>query len=462
MPKLRFLGAAQEVTGSMHLVDTGSGTLLVDCGFFQGQREESIRRNRELPPEALEADALLLTHAHIDHSGSIPTLVKKGFRGAIWATPATRDLCAYMLRDSARIMRADADWLNRRFGEQPGWRTVEPAYTEQDAIAALGRFMGAPYGAPFAPLPNVRARFIDAGHILGSGQLVLELPGMKLLFSGDLGRKGMPILRDPDPPPPADYLVMESTYGGRAHGSLAETHDALARAVTETAARKGKLVIPAFSLGRTQEIVYALNILHREGRIPAVPVFVDSPLSVSLTSVFQLHPECYDEETRAFLEKNGDPFSFRELRYVSSVEESMALNELREPAIIVSASGMCESGRILHHLRNTVEDERNTILIVGYQAQHTLGRRLVERRPRVRIFGIEHELHARIEVLNGFSAHADRNDLIAHATSIPGLRHVYLVHGEPDQQEPLERDLRAKGLAASAPARGEEAPLSPG
>ncbi len=459
--KIHFLGAAQEVTGSMHLVECDAGRLLVDCGFYQGRRAESRERNLHLPDGALTADAVLLTHAHIDHSGSLPTLVREGFRGAIWCTPATRDLAAYMLRDSARIQQADAAWLNRKFGGDPDWVPVEPVYDERDAIAALARFLSVPYGHTFQPLPGVAARFLDAGHILGSAQVVLELPSPKrrVVFSGDLGRPGMPILRDPEPPPPADYAVMESTYGGRFHHPLAELDDRLAAVVTRAVSRRGKLIVPAFALERTQELVLALHRLHRAGRIPEVPVFVDSPLSVNLTEVFKMHPECYDEETRRFIEEAGDPFSFRTLRYVATVEESMALDAREDPIIIISASGMCESGRVLHHLRHAIGDQRNTILIVGFQAQHTLGRRIVERRPRVRVFGVEQDLDAEVVVLNGLSAHADQRDLLGWARHLAGARRLFLVHGEPAEQAPLAALLAAEGFAVTTPSRGEAVTL---
>jgi metallo-beta-lactamase family protein len=455
MAHVRFLGAAREVTGSMHLLETARGRILIDCGLYQGRREESRERNRRLPAEAVRADAMILTHAHIDHSGSLPTLVKSGYAGSIWATPATRDLAAFMLRDSARIQEGDAAWLNRKFGDEPGWRPIEPIYDENDAIAALARFIGVPYGTEFSPLPGVRARFLDAGHILGSAQVVLDLDDGKgprrLVFSGDLGRRGLPILRDPEFPERPDYVFMESTYGARAHGSMKDMHDDLERVVRDTVEKQGKLVVPAFAVGRTQELVYALHQLHVDGRIPDVPVFVDSPLSVNVTEVFKLHPECYDAETRAFIEKNGDAFTFRSLRYIESREESMRLNDLRGPAIIISSSGMCEAGRILHHLHNTVEDDRNTILIVGFMAQHTLGRRLVERRPRVRILGVERDLFAKVVVMNAFSAHGDKNDLHEYAHRAAGARRFFLIHGEPEQQEPLRERLAKEGLDVVVP-----------
>jgi metallo-beta-lactamase family protein len=463
--KLHFLGAAQEVTGSLVVVETEEGTLLVDCGLYQGRREESRRRNRELPREAVKASGAILTHAHIDHSGSFPTLVKKGFAGTIWATPATRDLCAHMLRDAAFIQQADADYLNRKFAADPDHVPIEPLYDEQDAVHALDRFVAVPYHRAFNPLPKVTARFIDAGHILGSASIVLDVEERgkrrRLAFSGDLGRAGLPILRDPEhPEPPLDYLVMESTYGNRVHGDVAQMHADLERVVKETAARGGKVIVPAFAVGRTQELLFALSSLSRAGRLPSIPVFVDSPLATDVTSVFRFHPECFDAETRAYLDQHGDVFTFPELRFTNSRDESMRLNTLAGPAVIISASGMCEAGRILHHLRNNIEDPKNTVMIVGFMARHTLGRKLVERQRQVKIFGVERDLRARVEVLNAFSAHADRDDLLAYAVhSGAATRRVFLTHGEPEQQEPLRTAITGAGLTATAPARGEVAEL---
>jgi len=462
--RVKFLGAAQTVTGSMHLLETEAGTLLIDCGFYQGKRSESRLRNSKLPPEAVRAEAVILTHAHIDHSGSLPTLVAAGGAPSIYATPATRDLCAYMLRDAARIQEGDAAYLNRKNQDDPDWEPIVPIYTEDDAIRALGKFVSIPYHKPFAPLPGVTATFIDAGHILGAAEVVLEVQERgqvhRIVFSGDLGRKGLPILRDPEVPrPPVDTLVLESTYGNRVHADIESMHAGLEKVVKETAHRGGKIIIPAFAVGRTQEILYSLNVLWHEGRLPDIPVFIDSPLSVSVTEVFKVHPDCFDAETRAFIEESGGPFSFKNARFVTKVEDSIKLNTLSSPAIIISSSGMCEAGRILHHLRNNCEDERNTILIVGYQAQHTLGRRIVERRPRIKIFGVERDLRSQVVVMNAFSAHADKNDLLAYATAVGKLRDVFLVHGEPDQQEPLIGELAQRGIRAVAPAPGDEADL---
>jgi metallo-beta-lactamase family protein len=462
--QLTFLGAAQEVTGSMFLLEVAAGSILLDCGFFQGRRQESHRRNRALPREAIRADLAILTHAHIDHSGSFPTLVKSGFRGSIYATPATRDLCACMLRDSARIQEADASYLNAKFADDPDFVKIEPIYSDEDAVLALGRFVGVPYHQSFQPLPGVTATFLDAGHILGSAEVVLDIDvggaRRRLVFSGDLGRTGLPIIRDPEyPERPIDYVVMESTYGDRVHADIHEMRGELARVIGETAARGGKVIVPAFAVGRTQELLHSLGILTREGRLPRVPIFIDSPLALNVTEIFKLHSECFDAETRAELEANGDVFGAGAVRFISSRAESIALNNLEGPGVIIAAAGMAEAGRILHHLRNHVEDERNTILIVGFMAQHTLGRRLQEQRERVRILGVERDLRARVEVLSSFSAHADKNDLMAFASACGAPRRLFLVHGEPDQQEPLQGALRARGLRVEIPTRGQRVEL---
>ena len=459
--RLTFFGAAQEVTGSMFVLELDAGTLLIDCGLVQGRRAESRQRNRELPAAATAADAAILTHAHIDHSGNLPSLVKGGFAGSIYATLATYDLCAYMLRDSARIQEGDAKYLNRKFADDPSFEPIEPLYDEADALRALERFVALPYHRPFEPLPGVTATLLNAGHILGSAEIVLDVDDggqrRRIVFSGDLGRAGLPIIRDPEyPPAPIDYVVMESTYGDRDHGTVAEMHDDLERIVRDTIARGGKIIVPAFAVGRTQELLYVLHELMRAGRIPRLPIFIDSPLATDVTGVFRMHPECFDAETRAFLDEQGDVFAFDGVRFVRDREESIALNAVRGPAIIISASGMAEAGRILHHLRNHVEDDRNTIVIVGFMAQHTLGRRLVERRPRVKIWGVQRELRAHVEVLDSFSAHADRRDLLAFATACgSATRRFFLVHGEPTAQDALRNAMVAKGMDVHIPQRGE-------
>lgn len=463
--RLRFLGAAEEVTGSLLLVEVQAGALVVDCGMFQGRREESRQRNGKLPPEAIAADAAILTHSHIDHSGNLPTLVKSGFAGSIYATLATTNLCKYMLRDSARIQASDAAYLNRKFARDRDRLPVVPLYDEDDVMRTLARFVALPYQRPFEPIPGVKARFLNAGHILGSAQLVLDVQEggqtRRLVVSGDLGREGLPILRDPEPPPrPVDYLVMESTYGDRIHGTVAEMHDDVERVVKATIQRGGKVIVPAFAVGRTQELLYVLHALFRSGRLPEIPIYIDSPLAIDVTEVFRMHPECFDAETKAFFDEHGDVFSFEGVRYTRTPAESMEINGQIGPAIIISASGMAEAGRVLHHLRNHVENERNTILIVGFMAQHTLGRRLVERRPRVKIWGVERELRAQVEVIDAFSAHADRDDLLAYVGSCGAVSRVFLVHGEPDQQAPLRDALTKRGLLVNVPVRGEAFELS--
>jgi metallo-beta-lactamase family protein len=460
--EIQFLGAAQTVTGSQHLISANGSRILLECGLFQGKRRESFERNRTLPFDATSVDVLILSHAHIDHSGNIPNLVRSGFRGSIYCTFATRDLCSAMLRDSAYIQEQDVAYVNKKRARQ-GQPPVEPIYTHADAITSLEHFVSVGYDRPVYVAPGVRCTFLDAGHILGSAIVLLEIEEgqrrVRLLFSGDLGRQDMPILRDPAPAPVADVLLIESTYGDRAHQPHEEAEGRLHRLIDETCAHGGKVVIPAFTVGRTQEIVYSLHRLASANELPHVPIYVDSPLAVNVTEVFRLHPECYDEEVREFMsrDRHRDPFGFERLRYIRNVEDSKALNDLEGPAVIISASGMCEAGRIQHHLKHTIGDPRNAVLIVGWQAPHTLGRRLVERRPVVKIFGQEYPLRARVETINGYSAHADRKGLLGWAKPIArDLRQAFVVHGDPDPAAALAEGLGNIGVRnAAVPGEGD-------
>ena len=461
--RLTFLGAAQTVTGSMHLLQVGQTSLLVDCGMYQGRRKESLHRNRNLPRQASEADAVLLTHAHIDHSGNLPSLVNRGFEGPIHCTAATADLCDAMLRDSARIQESDAAWLNGKHEDDSDWEPVEPLYTEEDARRALSRFVPHAYDEEFSVLPGIQTRFIDAGHVLGSASAVVDVKmnghRRRVAFSGDIGRRNLPILRDPQPPEHADYVVMESTYGNRTHAPAEGMQDQLLEVIERTRKRGGKVIIPSFALERAQEVIYSLKRLKKAGRLPKVKVYVDSPLTVKLTSVFRLHPECYDKEARELLVGGDSPFEFDDLEYVSSVEDSKAIDASEEPCVIIAASGMCEFGRVVHHLKASIEDRRSTVIIVGFQAQHTLGRRLVEQRHHVRIFGVERERSCEVVVLNGFSAHGDQHDLLDFATQAREhgkVRHVALVHGEKKAQDVLAQKLTALGFPdVRSPAQGD-------
>ena len=460
--EIQFFGAAQTVTGSQHLITANGHRILLDCGLFQGKRQESYERNRNLPFDAASVDALILSHAHIDHSGNVPNLVRNGFRGPVYCTFATRNLCSAMLRDSAYIQERDVEYTNKkraRKGEPP----VEPIYTYDDAIASLEHFVSVGYNRPIEVAPGVICTLFDSGHILGSAMVLLKVTEgqrqTRLLFSGDLGQTDKPIMRDPTPPPLADVLIIESTYGDRLHSLHEEKEQKLLDLVTRTYDKGGRIVIPAFSVGRTQEIVYSLGRLENARKLPNVPVFVDSPLAVGATEIFRLHPECYDKEVRKFMsqDRHPDPFGFKRLRYIRNVEDSKAINERKGPAIIISASGMCESGRIQHHLKHNVSDSRNAVLIVGWQAPHTLGRRLVERQEKVRIFGREYPLRARVESIHGYSAHADQKGLLDWAKPIaPGLRHAFIVHGDPDPAAALGDELGRMGVGQVAvPGRGD-------
>ena len=449
--QVTFWGAARTVTGSRHLVELDNGKrLLLDCGLFQGRRAEAERINRDWPFDPASIDAVLLSHAHIDHSGLLPRLYRDGFRGRIWSTFATYDLCAIMLLDSAHIQSKDARYLNKR-NRKRGRPEVEPLYDIADAEHVLDHFVGVGYGQPFSPVPGCMVEYRDAGHILGSATMVLtvEEDGVekRLGFTGDVGRNDRLIIRDPQPMPDCDWLISESTYGGKTHDPPDRAKARLEEVVRRTAQRGGRVMIPAFAVGRTQEIVHTLDQLTNEGRLPRVPIYVDSPLAINATSVYQLHPECYDRALHEYLLTDPDPFGFEQLTYVREAADSRKLNKARIPMVIIAASGMCEAGRILHHLKHGIEDPRNTILIVGYCADHTLGKRLIEQRPVVRVFGEEHALKAEVEVMNSYSAHADEPEMLEFIGHLDRerLQTIFLVHGAPERQDELQDALQELG-----------------
>lgn len=455
--EIEFSGAAREVTGSCHILRTDGKTVLLDCGMFQGHRRESREKNLRLPLPVESIDAIVLSHAHIDHAGRLPVLTRGGYRGTIYCTPATRDLSAIMLADSAYIQEKDAEFLARRRKEH-----VDPLYNLADATAAVEQMVSIPYHKPFDVLPGVRATYVDAGHILGSASVVIECVDgnttKRLVFSADIGRRGLPIIRDPEPPVGgADTVIMESTYGDRDHPPVEDMRERLAAVVRETAAKGGRVLIPAFAVGRTQEIVYDLHALARAKKIPSIPIYIDSPLAIDATSVFAMHPDIFDHG-EDMVRTVRELFQFDLVHYTRDVSESKALNAVSTPMVIIAASGMAESGRIVHHLAHGAPDSRNTILVVGFMAEHTLGRRIVERRPMLKIFGEEIPLRARVEILNGYSAHADRNELSRWLSAVrKGSRRVprvWLVHGEPLAQDALAERLRGDGYQVDAPTPG--------
>ncbi len=435
---LSFHGAARTTTGSRHLMDYNGQRILFDCGFYQGRRKDTYTRNLTFDFDAASVDRVLLSHAHIDHSGNLPNLVKSGFAGPIHSTPATMDLCRIMLRDSAHIQEKDAKWVSRRNAKRGREEVVEPIYTMEDAERCLDSFVSVPYKRVFDVGQGLTAQFLDAGHILGSASVTVTINHegkvYRLAFSGDIGRNGLPLLRDPVVPDNLDWLMMEGTYGNRPHANIHDAQEELRATIVRVAARGGKIIMPSFSVERTQEIVYYLNDLYNKGLLPDIPIYVDSPLAVRATDVFRLHPDCFDAETHDILLYDDDVLGFDRLTYTRSVEESKALNRLAIPHMIISASGMCEAGRILHHLRNSIHDTKNCVMFVGYQAEGTLGRRIVERHKEVNIFGEPYPLRAEVVTLNTMSGHADETDLFNYAKSVrdtsPNLKKVFLIHGE--------------------------------
>jgi metallo-beta-lactamase family protein len=421
--------------------------------MFQGKRSESAEKNKQLPVSIEKLDAVVLSHAHIDHSGRLPFLVARGYSKTIWSTAATRDLCAVMLADSAHIQEKDAEFLAKKKKD-----FVEPLYGMRHAVRTMELMVGVPYNKPFDVVPGVVATYVDAGHILGSASVILDCTEggvtKRLVFSGDIGRSGLAIIRDPVPPAGAHAVIMESTYGNRDHGSVDGARARLAEVIRATAARGGRILIPAFAVGRTQELLYSLNSLLREGAIPSIPVYLDSPLAIDTTTVFEMHPETYDQ-SEDMVKKVRELFDFPLLHFTRDVEESKAINSAKGPMIVIAASGMVEAGRILHHLANGASDPRNTILIVGFQAENTLGRRIVEKQPMLKIFGDEIPLRAEVVVINGYSAHADRTELTSWIdkvkTTSPELGPVWLVHGEAEVQDEYKTSLEAKGYSVACP-----------
>jgi len=459
---IEFLGAVRTVTGSMHLLHVNGSRILLDCGLFQGRRAEANDRNRSFPFDPQSIDAVVLSHAHIDHSGNLPNLVKQGYTGSIYCTPATKDLCNIMLADSGYLHERDAEFLNKKYrkNREP---LIEPLYTSEDAAKAMRNFREIPYEKEFDVLRNLTAKFTDAGHILGSASIKLTVKEngttKTLGFSGDIGRWNMPIIKDPMFMGNVEALITESTYGGKLHDPPDDMEKQLVADLERTINRGGKVLVPAFSVGRTQDLVYTLHILFDKGRLPRIPIYIDSPLAINATEIFKRHPECFDEETFQHIAQHHDPFGFNQLQYVRTAEESKRLNDKKEPCMIIAASGMCEAGRILHHFVNNIEDSRNTILIVGYCAEHTLGKRLVDQAEDINILGSVYKRRAEVIVHSSFSAHADNDELLKYTNQFDKqlLQKIFIVHGEVERSVDLQNGLMKNGFKdVEIPVRGEK------
>jgi metallo-beta-lactamase family protein len=445
--ELQFLGAARTVTGSMHLLRVNGKQVLLDCGMFQGRRAETYERNKNFPFDPSTIDAVVLSHAHIDHAGNLPNLVKNGFSGNIFCTPATADLCRIMLMDCGHIQEKDVEFVNKRRAKKH-LPPIDPLYTTEDVEPMLELLTEIPYRTDFEVVNGVSAKYYDAGHILGSAsvRLTIEEKGKRIFhlgFSGDVGRPNLPILKDPEFMGNVNALICECTYGGKLHAPAEESSQKLLEVVRRTIERGGKIIVPSFSVGRTQDLVYQLNNLKNEGLLPDIPVFVDSPLSMKATEIFRKHPECFDDETNEILKSDDDVFGFERLHFIRDAEESKTLNDRKGSCMIIAASGMCEAGRIVHHLSNNIENSANTVLIVGYQAEHTLGRKIVERNPEVSIFGEVKRLNAEVVVMNSFSAHADNNELLGFMKPFDRsmLKNIFLVHGDLERGEKFAASL---------------------
>ncbi|MCE1189771.1 MAG: MBL fold metallo-hydrolase [Ignavibacteria bacterium] len=460
--KIQFIGAAQTVTGSMHLLTINGTKILLDCGMVQGKRKESFEINRTFDLfEPSDIDLIILSHAHIDHAGNLPSLVRRGYNGPIYATSATADLTNLMLRDCAHIQERDLEFVNKKRKKQ-GKNLFEPLYTEDDVEKTVGMFQPINYHTEIDITPEVRLTFYDAGHILGSAIVHLMIQDgervISLAFSGDLGRPNLPILRDPEKIPDVDFFICESTYGGRFHDTFSVSSEKMIDVIKEAKQKHSKIIVPSFSVGRTQELVYLLHNLFDKDNSLRIPIYVDSPLSVNATDVFRKHPECFDFETSRFILKHDDPFGFNLLHYITNVEESKRLNGVSGPCMIISSSGMAEAGRIVHHLANNIEQPNNIILIVGYCAEHTLGRKIVEKATSVNILGETWDVKAEVIVFNSLSAHADSNELIHYCNTLDKdkLKNIFLVHGDFDQQEKFKARLLDSGFKnITIPKRGD-------
>lgn len=450
--ELQFIGAARSVTGSLHLLKIEGKQYILDCGLIQGKRKESFELNKNFDfINPGEIEAVILSHAHIDHCGNLPNLVKKGFKGKIYCTYATRDLATLLLRDCAHIQEKDIEFVNKKRSKQ-GKNPFEPIYDHNDVEDTIKLFEGINYRQEFEISPSLKFKFYDAGHILGSAIVYLTITENDkttiLGFSGDLGRPNMPILKDPERIPDVDYWICESTYGGRFHTGIDEVELKLHEIIEKAISRGGKIIIPSFSVGRTQELVYSLHSMFDHHQLQRIPIYVDSPLSTNATVIFREHPECFDDETNEFLQKEEDPFGFNQLTYITDVEDSMKLNDIKQPVIIISSSGMAEAGRILHHLRNNIQNPKNIILMVGYCAENTLGRHLIEKNETVKIFGEEFKVKAEVIVLNSLSAHADSDELFNYCSEFDKekIKKVFLVHGDYDQQQKFLARLSQAGF----------------
>jgi metallo-beta-lactamase family protein len=448
---ITFIGAARTVTGSLHLFEYKKQKFLLECGMFQGHREEAERINSTFPFKPKDIKAVILSHAHIDHSGNLPNLVRRGFAGPIFCTSATKDIASLLLLDSAKIQQYDFEYLNKKRTEK-GLLPKEPLYTMADAETTIEQFNEVAYDQTFEPIPGIRITLFDAGHILGSSVILIEAEGKRLLFSGDLGRKGMPIIQDPAEVEDIDYMILESTYGGRQHPSFVDMQGELQTLIEKGKKTRSKIIIPAFAVERTQVLVTMLKNLYEEGVLKDIPVYIDSPLASNVTEVFLRHPECFDKKTFKIFSE-GDPFNFPNLHYVADTDESKSLNTKSGPMIIMSASGMCEGGRVTHHLIHTIGDANNMIILTGFQARGTLGRKILEREPKVYIFNDEFDLRAQTYFIGGLSAHADGDDLLRYVEESGNgrIKKVYLVHGEIEEAQVLQQRIKDLGLEADIP-----------